>query len=163
LELGGWRRLDCGPHTSVVEGGDKRGAKRSVHLSCRGEMRRKILKCQKMLRNPWIEKFACLRVKFWKACELDVISSEACKLRVIFQNLSSSRRQPRAAARDISASLLLTLSARVIEEVNTRFVATGSLRSGREEADAGVLRRRTLGEVVASSLRSGHRGGRNRV
>jgi hypothetical protein len=34
--------------------------------------------------NPQMEEFACLGVKFQKACEARVIWSEACELRVKF-------------------------------------------------------------------------------
>jgi hypothetical protein len=46
------------------------------------------MKSRKRVENPQIEEFACLGVKFRKACELRVISREACEDRVKFRNSS---------------------------------------------------------------------------
>jgi hypothetical protein len=75
-----------GSHTSVVEEEMKTGAKLSIQLGWRWKRGNKIMKSRKRVENPQVEEFACLGFKFRKACELRVISREACEDRVKFRN-----------------------------------------------------------------------------
>jgi hypothetical protein len=65
----------------------------SIHIVWRGKRRKKILKFSKRGENLRIEEFACLEVKFQKACELRVISREAYEDRVKFRNLSLDKHR----------------------------------------------------------------------
>jgi hypothetical protein len=52
------------------------GAKLSIQLGWRWKREKKIMESRKRVKNPGIEEFACLRVKFRKVCEFSVISRE---------------------------------------------------------------------------------------